>query len=408
MSASINTIELFAGVGGFRIGLQARPEFNFVWANQWEPGKKSQPAHSIYTKRFGANSCLNQDISTVSPSNIPPFDLLTAGFPCQDYSVAKSLKYSSGLEGKKGVLWWNIHSIVSHHLPPYLLLENVDRLVSSPAKQKGRDFAIILKTLSDLGYFVEWRIINAADYGCPQKRKRIFIFACNSKSLIFSNLISNYSEVSVLNNAFPVIDNLSSANSSIDLTGQSLLDISDSFGKSAKLSPFKSSGMLFNSKGWTRKDVPDFTGKKQTLGDCLEPLANVPPSFLIAPSDIPKWEVFKLGRKINRISKETGHEYVYAEGKMAFPDSPLNPSRTIITGEGGASPSRFKHVVVQDGSWRRLLPIELERLNMFPDNHTEGVPDTTRAFLMGNALVTGLVTRIGNSLVNSINKSQRN
>ena len=85
---------------------------------------------------------------------------------------------------------------------------------------------------------------------------------------------------------------------------------------------------------------------------------------------------------------------------MAFPDNPDMPSRTIITGEGGASPSRFKHVVkTAGGRYRRLTPIELERLNMFPDNHTAGASDMRRAFLMGNALVTGIVERIGVELL---------
>jgi len=88
---------------------------------------------------------------------------------------------------------------------------------------------------------------------------------------------------------------------------------------------------------------------------------------------------------------------------MIFPDALDKPSRTIITGEGGSSPSRFKHVIeTKDGRKRRLTPIELERLNMFPDNHTEGVSDVRRAFFMGNALVVGIIEKLGESLAKNI------
>jgi DNA (cytosine-5)-methyltransferase 1 len=88
---------------------------------------------------------------------------------------------------------------------------------------------------------------------------------------------------------------------------------------------------------------------------------------------------------------------------MIFPDALDKPSRTIITGEGGSSPSRFKHVIeTKDGKKRRLTPIELERLNMFPDNHTEGVSDVRRAFFMGNALVVGIIEKLGKSLAKNI------
>ena len=126
----------------------------------------------------------------------------------------------------------------------------------------------------------------------------------------------------------------------------------------------------------------------------------VPEDFFITESDVSKWEYAKGGKSEKRINKTTGYEYNYSEGAMAFPDSTDKPSRTIITGEGGASPSRFKHVVkTQNGRYRRLVPIELERLNMFPDNHTEGASNVRRAFLMGNALVTGIVERIGIELL---------
>ena len=174
----IRVVELFAGVGGFRIGLERASEhYKTIWSNQWEPSTKRQDASIVYCHRFGEQGHSNEDIATVPTSDIPQCDLLVGGFPCQDYSVATTLKRSGGIEGKKGVLWWQIYRILDEmkQKPNYLLFENVDRLLKSPASQRGRDFAIILASLNDLGYTVEWRIINAADYGMPQRRKRTYI-----------------------------------------------------------------------------------------------------------------------------------------------------------------------------------------------------------------------------------------
>src|SRR5680860_623377 len=217
----LKVIELFAGVGGFRLGLENTGNFEVVWSNQWEPGTKRQHASEVYEARFGSDNHSNEDIAEVKTSGIPDADVLVGGFPCQDYSVATTLKNSKGLIGKKGVLWWSIHRIVS---------------------------------------------------------------------------------------------------------------------------------------------------KKETR------------------------------------TAKNGFEYHYTEGGMIFPDALDNASRTIITGEGGKTPSRFKHVVQTAKGLRRLTPVELERLNMFPDTHTEleGISDTKRAFFMGNALVVGVVEKLGAALIHKI------
>ena len=172
--------ELFAGVGGFRIGL-ARAGFKTVFSNQWEPSTKIQHASSVYEANFGTNGHSNDDIARVEEIPVK-FDLLVGGFPCQDYSVAKTLGTSKGLKGKKGVLWWEILRLVQKHQPKLIFLENVDRLLKSPASQRGRDFAVMLKTLGDEGYIIEWRIVNSAEYGFPQRRIRVFIVAKKTKS----------------------------------------------------------------------------------------------------------------------------------------------------------------------------------------------------------------------------------
>jgi len=170
-----NVAELFAGVGGFRLGL-AKAGWRTTFSNQWEPSTKTQHASMVYTARFGDDGHSNEDIAKVAslPRDI---DLLVGGFPCQDYSVAKTLNTAKGLEGKKGVLWWEILRLVEQRKPSFVFLENVDRLLKSPSHQRGRDFAVMLKTLGDAGYLVEWRVVNAAEYGFPQRRVRVFIVA---------------------------------------------------------------------------------------------------------------------------------------------------------------------------------------------------------------------------------------
>ena len=147
---------------------------------------------------------------------------------------------------------------------------------------------------------------------------------------------------------------------------------------------------------YTMDTVPAYSGDYITLGDVLVDEELVPEEFFVTDEDLPKWKYQKGSKSLMRINKANGYEYKYSEGAMAFPDSLDKASRTIITGEGGAGPSRFKHIIrTESGRYRRLVPVELERLNMFPDNHTFGSSDLRRAFLMGNALVTGIVERIG-------------
>lgn len=404
----LKVIELFAGVGGFRLGLEKTNNYEIVWSNQWEPGTKAQHASLVYEKRFGSTNHSNEDISEIATDTIPDADMLVGGFPCQDYSVATTLQNSKGLVGKKGVLWWSIHRILSEkkNPPKYLFLENVDRLLKSPSNQRGRDFAIMLKSLDELGYAVEWRVINAADYGMPQRRRRIFFIGYHRSTSAYKNLQQSKAKdwihkQGTFATAFPIAL-ASSITHSFSIT-DSLVDLSESFNVGEKLSPFLNSGVFVDGKAYTEKTSPAYDGKRTVLKDILE-TENVPEEFYISPNDYPKWDYLKGAKKEIRTAK-SGFQYNYSEGGMVFPDALDNASRTIITGEGGKSPSRFKHVVQDNKRLRRLTPIELERLNMFPDNHTllEGISDTKRAFFMGNALVVGVVEQTGKTLFAKIN-----
>ena len=401
----IRVVELFAGVGGFRIGLEgASDAYETVWNNQWEPSTQHQDASIVYKARFGAKGHSNKDINQVQTNEIPDHDLIVGGFPCQDYSVAATLSRSGGIEGKKGVLWWQIYRILNEKgdkRPKYIFFENVDRLLNSPATQRGRDFAIILASLADLGYVVEWRIINAADYGMPQRRRRTYIVGYQKDSVVAQKVEEMKDWVlydGVLAQAFqfkPKDDLVSE----FDIEG-TIPEVSSNFNKGKKDSPFGNAGLMKDRHVYSVDAEPVYDGPIQTLGDNIVDEDFVPEEFFISDKELPKWQYEKGAKKINRVSKQ-GFEYVFSEGGMAFPDYLDKPSRTMITGEGGSAPSRFKHVVqTPSGRYRRLIPIELERLNMFPDNHTyhPDVSDGRRAFLMGNALVCGVVQEIGKSL----------
>ncbi|EGF59348.1 DNA (cytosine-5-)-methyltransferase [Bacteroides fluxus] len=405
MSNQIRVVELFAGVGGFRIGLEgASDAYQTIWNNQWEPSTKRQDASLVYKARFGSKGHSNRDINTVPTKEIPDHDLLVGGFPCQDYSVAATLSRSGGIEGKKGVLWWQIYRILDEkgeRRPDYLFFENVDRLINSPATQRGRDFAIILASLSDLGYMVEWRVINAADYGMPQRRRRTYIVGYRKGSVVANRVEGMEDWVlydGVMAQSFPFKQKEKTL-SVFDIEG-SVQEISATFNQEKGESPFGNAGMMMDRHVFSADAIAMYEGIFQTLGDNLVSEEFVPEDFFISEEDLSKWQYEKGAKKISRVSKE-GYEYVFSEGGMAFPDCLDKPSRTMITGEGGAAPSRFKHVVqTPSGRFRRLIPIELERLNMFPDNHTfhPEVSDGRRAFLMGNALVCGIVEQIGKSL----------
>lgn len=408
-SGDLRVIELFAGVGGFRIGLERASEhYKTVWNNQWEPSTKRQDASIIYCSRFGAAGHSNADIATVDVDEIPDADLLVGGFPCQDYSVATTLRNSGGIEGKKGVLWWQIHRILRDHKnpPKYLFLENVDRLLKSPASQRGRDFAIILASLSDLGYVVEWRVINAAEYGMPQRRRRTYIVAYHKDTDVAKSITDPMNWIAkngTMAEVFPITDSVEKK-SEFKIAGD-LSQVSATFNKGKNLSPFGDTGIMIDRNVMSFDSEPDYHGVTLTLGQILIDEKDVPAEFFILEEELKQWEYLKGSKSEKRVNKTTGHEYNYSEGKMAFPDYLDKPSRTIITGEGGSGASRFKHVVLTpSGRYRRLTPVELERLNMFPDNHTLGASDMRRAFLMGNALVTGIIENIGISLMNKIKK----
>lgn len=391
--------ELFAGVGGFRLGFdRLETGWETTWFSQWEPGAKTQWAHECYVQHYGDSVDMNgeyhtgEDIGSVKKSTIPDHSLLVGGFPCQDYSVAHTLASSQGIEGKKGVLWWQIRDVLIAKKAPFCIFENVDRLLKSPAKQRGRDFGVILACLSALGYSVEWRIVNAAQYGAAQRRRRTFIFAYHKDTAHWRKM-TNISAKEIIESsglmakAFPIKEVGPIFKTPVS---EDIVDVSDNFAFSFENAGYMDQGIIYTAK------VLEDEEKPRLLGDILQ--KNVDEKYYIPGDKMAKWTYLKGAKKIPRTSNN-GHEYVFSEGPIAFPDPWDRPGRTMLTSE--STLNRSTHVVSDPGTGRlRLLtPVETERLQGFDDEWTNtGMPDRMRYFCMGNALVVPMITRMGKVL----------
>lgn len=399
-----NLVELFAGVGGFRLGFDRLGSgWETVWFSQWEPGKKNQWAHDCYVAHYGDSPDLSgeyhtgEDISTVDKDKIPDHTLLVGGFPCQDYSVAHTLASSKGIEGKKGVLWWQIRDTIIAKEPPFCLFENVDRLLKSPAKQRGRDFGIILACLNELGYSAEWRVVNAALYGAAQRRRRTFIFAYRRSDTAYGNRMSSVpaeiimADVGFMARAFPIREMSEIRTVELDMD---IVTVSDKFAFDFENAGYMHDGVVYTA------GIKEEEEASIMLGQILE--SNVDEKYYITDAKLPKWTYLKGAKKIPRTASN-GHEYVFSEGPVAFPDPWNRPGRTMLTSE--STLNRSTHIVADPGTGklRILTPVEAERLQGFDDDWTAhgingDMPERMRYFCMGNALVVQMITRMGKIL----------
>ena len=409
---TIRTVELFAGVGGFRLGLEAASDrFKVIWANQWEPSMREQYAFDCYTAHFGCSSYhVCQDIARAKNA-VPDHDLLVGGFPCQDYSIMK--KNSEGIEGKKGKLWWDIDYILQEKRPKYILLENVDRILWYPGKQYGRDFSIILRCLYEKGYSVEWRVINAAEYGQAQRRRRTFIFAYHNQTKLFQNFAEDVcvygikamheyvSSKGIMAKAFPV-KNHTRAYTDNWIDEMSYPDL-DTVTKEQRVHLYNS-GVMMNGRIYS-VDVTPLYETPIPIKDILEK-SGVEERFFLRDEDMPRW-IYAKGAKKELRHKRDGSEYYFSEGAVQFPEQLDRPARTMLTSE--SSVGRSSHVVtdLSLGRLRTLTPLECERLNGFPDNWTNtGMPEKMRYFCMGNALVVKIVQRIAEQIIKMLEDNE--
>lgn len=414
----MNVLELFAGVGGFRIGLENSDKnfFKTRWSNQWEPSRKSQDAFEVYDYHFPNSENINISISEIPDEKFAEMDadIIVGGFPCQDYSVARSKKNEQGIEGKKGVLFWEIIRATRIIKPKYLILENVDRLLKAPSKQRGRDFAIMLTAFNNLGYSVEWRVINAADYGRSQRRRRVFFFVFRNDTKYAKSLDSKYEnedivfeehkyddyifQTGLFATQFPIKQAPVKNRQVFYKLEDDIVAVSDNF-----TGTVWNTGVMRHGKYYSIETAPNFDGNPITLGEILQDENEVPDKyFLTDKAKLEKFQYLRGPKKLERTSAD-GHTYIYSEGGMSPHDDLNLPGRTMLTSEGTIN--RSTHFLFVNNKYRLLTPIEAERLQDFPDNWTAykklkngtvvEVSDKMRMFFMGNALVTEIVRKIG-------------
>ena len=409
----MNVLELFAGVGGFRVGLEkVSPKFKTLWSNQFEPSRKSQDAFEVYNYHFPDSENWNEDIATISDKRFSALkdkiDLIVGGFPCQDYSVARTKKNEQGIQGQKGVLFWEIIRATKLSNPKYLLLENVDRLLKAPSKQRGRDFAIMLRAFADLGYGVDWRVINPADYGWCQRRKRVFLFVYRKDTDYFKQqqALEDFGVGSsgIFESTHETKAEIIKDRASSFTLPEDIVEVSDSFS-----TQFWNSGSMIEGRVVTKELEPNYEGSRKVLGGILESPLDLSDTMYLSEDKVDKFRYLRSAKKFERTNSE-GYTYTYSEGAMALVDSAELPSRTLLTSEG--SISRTTHVIEDDKGYRLLTPLETERLQGFPDNWTQVklskgkevvVSDTRRKFFMGNALVVEVVEHLGKYIADKLN-----
>ena len=418
----MNVLELFAGVGGFRIGLEnAHPDyFETLWSNQWEPSRKSQDAFEVYNYHFPDSENINVSIADITDEQFAEMnaDMIVGGFPCQDYSVARSKKNEQGIEGQKGVLFWEIIRATRIIRPRFLILENVDRLLKAPSKQRGRDFAIMLTAFNNLGYSVEWRVINAADYGRSQRRRRVFFFIYRNDIPFAHQMDQRFEEQEqvfdenryddyifhegLFATQFPIMNTPVKKRHVYYELPEDIVEVSDNFSGTVW-----NTGVMRHGRYYSIDTAPNYDGEPITLGEILQNEEEVPEKFFINdPAKLEKFQYLRGPKRIERTSAD-GHTYIYSEGGMSPTDDLNLPGRTMLTSEGTVN--RSTHFLHVNGRYRLITPVEAERLQDFPDNWTalkklsDGtvteVSDKMRMFFMGNALVTDIVRKIGEFIV---------
>lgn len=428
---------MFDGVGGFIIGLNNADEnlYQTVVSNQYEPSRKSQDAYEVGVYRFPDMEHIPDDVATIPDEKFASMkedgiNMIVGGFPCQDYSVARSKKNELGIEGKKGVLFWEIIRATRIIQPDYLILENVDRLLKAPSKQRGRDFAVMLGAFNQLGYSVEWRVINAAEYGRGQRRRRVFFFIYHNSTKwgqYIENLYEDKLQTDLLGNRnydsyasyifnqglfarqFPVKEAPVKDRTQFVKLADDIKEISDSY----DAGKMWNSGIMRHGYVYSAETEPQGDEEPLSLGDLIQEEAEVDEKYYLTDQQIEKFKYLRGAKKIERTSA-TGHKYTFSEGGMSEYDSLELPGRTMLTSEGTVN--RSTHLLKINGRYRFLTPIEAERLQDFPDDWTRykqdangqvsEVSDRMRLFFMGNALVTGIVTRIGIELKKIIDETK--
>ena len=358
--------DMFAGIGGFRAGLERAGGYECV--GHCEIDKHAERAYRA-AHQVKESEVFYEDATTINTDDMPDFDLLCGGFPCQAFSIAGKRQ---GFADPRGTLFFEIARVVRAKRPAYLLLENVPGLLSH---DQGRTFAAILNELCELGYGVEWQVLNSKDFGVPQSRKRVYIVGYLDRRCA--------GEVLPLGGANPasLIQVLSGRQDS-------------RIGSLGSLANGEKTGLYM--VGYNRKD--GFTGRINTAYTLRAVCQNIPGS-ICTQNAVVKEEVLK----IKEASKRGYQEAAPGDSVcLAFAGSNTRRSRvgkgivkTIDTGN-------HHGVVMPQGRIRRLMPRECLRLQGFDEHQIDSIlsvsSDTQAYKQAGNAVTVNVVHALGTRL----------
>ena len=360
---NLKAVELFAGIGGFRLGL-TNANIETIWANDI-----NELSYQVYESNFGKDSLVLGDINKIPISDIPNHHILTAGFPCQPFSPAG--KKLGVRDCVRGTLFERIVEIIDKKQPKYFFLENVKRLLTM---ENGYHFRVILNALSELDYFIEWRIISPISFGIPQNRDRIFIFGTKLNSVhINSQLLQNTS-------VFLTQPDLTDLENIEELLEKDMMPIVENKGKNYNW------GIAYKNKMLTLNlsTLPDIK-PRQKLKDILQDDSIVDPQFDFTSDTL---ERIKKSKAVHRYCH--GVELLYNQdggARLGYTIFGINGIASTLTASTSRHYERYK---VAD-KYRRLTNIEYARLMGFPDDWCRIARIYDQYALFGNAIVPACV-----------------
>jgi len=376
--------EMFSGIGGFRFGL-GKWGWSCVWANDVD-----KYACQIYRKNFGEGELVEGDITKIEPKDIPDFDLLTAGFPCQSFSLAGKRK---GFQDIRGTMFYEVVRVASAKRPKLLLLENVKGLLSN---DNGKTFGTILEELGNIGYWCEWQTLNSKHFGVPQNRERVFIVGH-----LRSEPSKQIFPIGEIGESFG--ESCGKAQGTRSRIRGDCASVDSRTGSTARGQHLVASALI-QSQG----REPHIETRKDGVSHALKGKGGWEGNYLVANT-----LSHRYGKDGSENLIQIGELW---EGSQCRVYDPNGISPTLHKSGGNTEPmiantldtsgwlrKQGRHEIGKHGLTdyriRRLTPTECERLQGFPDGWTEGVSDTQRYKLLGNAVTTNVIQFLGERLL---------
>ena len=390
----IKIFSMFSGVGGFELGFQqANLQTQVVGFCEID----KYASQILETKFQGVKNYGNA--TTIDETKLPNFDILVGGFPCQAFSMAGKRK---GFDEARGTLFFDVARILAHKKPRNFILENVKGLLSH---NKGKTFETILGILSDLGYIVEWELLNSKNYGVPQSRERVYIVGHlrgQSRPKVFSfregNGVSETSRKKERERSSQVSSTITSnyKRGTHAMGEQYILEpkeLTKNIGQGQRVYSTNGASVSIKALGG---------GQGGKTGLYKIPQATKQGYEWADLGDSVNLQNLKSKTRRGRVGKQIAQTLDTGNQQYTIVQATITPSRKNKSQNG----RRFKdneepmftltqndvHGVMHNKTQiRRLTPIECERLQGFPDNWTEGLSDTQRYKCMGNAVTTNVV-----------------